>query len=438
MSILEKSLEFANSYIITLLAFGFILCCLQPKRKYFILRLIPVIAAGIFLSTDFYRNALSMGGGGGSISTMPYFIGWAIAVLAMWFCFKISFLQALFYQSLCYVIEHMIFNLKFALILTEIDGFNAIWVNAAVLGIRIAIGFAIYFLLTKRLEKLDYLLEYKAVAVIIAAVNVAFTILLNNWFYNRGWFSEALYIVRVLLCIFFVALPFLLSAVLRSKTEKQKLEQMLIDGEKQRRLSEENIEAINRKCHDLKYQVAALRQLAADGNHSKAYDDAVDALEKDVMIYDSIAKTGYGGIDILLTEKSLLCDKKGILFTYMIDVEKLMFMDEVDLYILLGNALDNAIEAVCELPKEQRIINMGVISRNEMTMLSVENFCAKPPQMVDGLPKTTKKDSANHGFGTKSIIGIAEKYGGSVQFFTYDDRFVLNVLFPFRQNTQSL
>ena len=122
----------------------------------------------------------------------------------------------------------------------------------------------------------------------------------------------------------------------------------------------------------------------------------------------------------------------------MIDGEKLMFMDEVDLYILLGNALDNAIEAVCELPKEQRIINMGVISRNEMTMLSVENFCAKPPQMVDGLPKTTKKDSANHGFGTKSIIGIAEKYGGSVQFFTYDDRFVLNVLFPFIQNTQSL
>ena len=164
----------------------------------------------------------------------------------------------------------------------------------------------------------------------------------------------------------------------------------------------------------------------------------VAALEKDVMIYDAIAKTGYGGIDILLTEKSLLCEKRDIVFTYMIDGEKLKFMDEVDLYILLGNALDNAIEAVTDIEKEHRIIALSVVSRSNMTMISLENYCKTPPQIVDGLPKTTKKDSANHGFGIKSIISIAEKYGGTVQFSAENEKFVLNILFSFIQDTQSL
>ena len=213
-----------------------------------------------------------------------------------------------------------------------------------------------------------------------------------------------------------MALPFLLSDVLRSKTEKQKLEQMLVDGEKQRRLSEENIEAINRKCHDLKYQVAVLRRLAEGGDNTAAYSKAGDALEKDVMIYDAIAKTGYGGIDILLTEKSLLCEKRDIVFTYMIDGEKLKFMDEVDLYILLGNALDNAIEAVTDIEKEHRINSpqRGQPQQhdNDFAGELLQNAAAD----CGRLPKRPKR-TAQPRVRIKSIISIAEKYGGTVQVF---------------------
>lgn len=437
MEILEKIFGFLNSYMLTMLVFGFVLCGKQPRRSYFALRLLPVAAVGIFMSTDFYRSALSMGGGIGSFPTWPYILGWAAAVLALWFCQRISFIRALFYQSLSYVLEHMIFNLKFALGIAGMDELPQLYADIIMLAIRVAACVAIYFVLAKRLYRLDYLMEYKLVAVLLAVVNVAFTILLNNWFYNNGWFSEALHIVRVVLCILFVAFPFLLSSVLRGKMEKQKLEQMLVDGEKQRRLSEENIEAINRKCHDLKYQVAALRRLSENGG-GKEYNRAVDALERDVMIYDAIAKTGYGGIDILLTEKSLLCDRKNIVFTYMINGAGLQFMDEVDLYILLGNALDNAIEAVADIEREHRIIDMKITSRGEMTQISVENYCKIPPRMVNGLPLTTKRDSANHGFGIKSIISIAAGYGGEVECSAENERFVLNVLFPCMQSTKNL
>lgn len=438
MEILNKILDFANQYIITLLVFGFVLCCKQPRRSYFALRMIPVVLIGVFLSTDFYRDALSMGGPVGEFPTWPYLIGWVFAVLSIWFCFRLDFVAALFYQSLTYVLEHMIFNLRYALRVIDLGSQNDMWLDLIIVFIRVAVAVAIYFALTKQLYRLDYLLEYKAVAVLLAVVNVAFTILLNNWFYNNGWFSEALHIVRVVLCILFVAFPFLLSAILRNKTEKQKLEQMLADGEKQRRLSEENIAEINRKCHDLKYQVRALKAMARDADVPEEYDRVVSALENDVMIYDAIAKTGYGGIDVLLTEKSLLCDSRDIVFTYMIDGKALQFMDDVDLYILLGNALDNAIEALSYVEKQYRIINMKVFSRDCMTLIFVENYCKKPPRMVNGIPQTTKGDAANHGFGIKSIISIAEKYRGEVDFSAKDERFTLNVLFPCIQPTKNL
>lgn len=438
MEILDKILGFANQYIITLLVFGYVLCSKQPRRKYFILRIIPVVAIGVFLSTNFYRDALSMGGAAGEFPTWPYLIGWIFVVLSIWFCFKINFVAALFYQSLTYVLEHMVFNLRYALQLIDFGIYNDIWQRFILVLIRIAIAFVIYFVLAKRLFKLDSLLDYKAVAILLAVVNVAFTILLNNWFYNEGWFSEALHMVRVVVCILFVAFPFLLSAILRNKMEKQKLEQMIIDGEKQRRLSEESIAAINRKCHDLKYQVRALKVMAGGNDVHEEYRNAVNDLEKDVMIYDAIAKTGYGGIDILLTEKSLLCDRKNIVFTYMIDGESLRFMEEVDLYILLGNALDNSIEAVEDVDAGHKIINMKVYSRDEMAFIFVENYCKNLPRMVNGIPQTTKKDAANHGFGVKSIVSIAQKYGGEVDFFTDDDRFVLNVLFPCIQATNKM
>ena len=158
------------------------------------------MAVGIFMSTDFYRNALSMGGSNGTIVTMPYLIGWAVAVLAIWLCFRISFLHAVFYQSLTYVLEHMVFNLQFCAVAYGhgVAGSDGVFCGSACH--KGGGSVAIYFILTKRLYKLDFLLEYKAVTALLAVINVGFTILLNNWFYNNGWFSEALHIVRVLLC----------------------------------------------------------------------------------------------------------------------------------------------------------------------------------------------------------------------------------------------
>ena len=65
-----------------------------------------------------------------------------------------------------------------------------------------------------------------------------------------------------------------------------------------------------------------------------------------------------------------------------------------------------------------------------MVSLSVDNYFDGSVDFVDGLPVTTHPDRANHGYGTRSIRAIAERYGGSATFSADGDVFHLDVLVP--------
>ena len=131
-------------------------------------------------------------------------------------------------------------------------------------------------------------------------------------------------------------------------------EQLFMMNKAQYELSKENIELINRKCHDLKHQIAGLRNIT----DSEERRQVVDSIEKSVMIYDSILHTGNPILDTVLTEKSLVCQENGIRMHGIIDGKLLFFMDAIDIYTLFGNALDNAIEANRKVEEEKRCISI--------------------------------------------------------------------------------
>lgn len=80
----------------------------------------------------------------------------------------------------------------------------------------------------------------------------------------------------------------------------------------------------------------------------------MDEIEKSVSLYDANVKTGNTVLDTILTEKSLLCYKKGIILSCVADGENIAFMEDADVYSLFGNALDNAIEAVLKLEEQRK------------------------------------------------------------------------------------
>ena len=87
----------------------------------------------------------------------------------------------------------------------------------------------------------------------------------------------------------------------RSKLQQQNaiLQQILHLEQEQHRTSTENIELINRKCHDLKHQISALRYI----DSRKEQEESIRQIERAVMIYDLSVKTGNDALDIVLAEK---------------------------------------------------------------------------------------------------------------------------------------
>ncbi|MDE6590230.1 MAG: hypothetical protein K2K53_07795, partial [Oscillospiraceae bacterium] len=129
---------------------------------------------------------------------------------------------------------------------------------------------------------------------------------------------------------------------IKSESELALQRQMWSLHKTQYEMSKESIDIINRKCHDLKHQVAALKHI----HDPSRREEVIDSLQSAVMIYDAALETGNEILDTVLTEKSLICTRHEIALSCIADGKQLAFMDPVDLYTLVGNALDNAIEAV--------------------------------------------------------------------------------------------
>lgn len=213
---------------------------------------------------------------------------------------------------------------------------------------------------------------------------------------------------------------------IKSESELALQRQMWSLHKAQYEMSRESIDIINRKCHDLKHQVAALKHIHDPGRR----EEVIDSLQSAVMIYDAALETGNEILDTVLTEKSLICTQHEIALSCIADGGRLSFIDPVDLYTLVGNALDNAIEAVLPLPPMERLIRLRVQEKAGLVFLQIENPYAGTLELRHGLPLTHKEDKQNHGFGLKSIQDVAEKYRGFLNLETKVGLFVLRLSFP--------
>lgn len=200
-----------------------------------------------------------------------------------------------------------------------------------------------------------------------------------------------------------------------------------LQSQEQYRASRENIDIINRKCHDLKHQVSALRLVRSPEER----EDSLREIERQVMIYDTAAWTGNEVLDTVLTEKGLLCEQDGISWSCMADGAVLDFISPVDLYVLLGNALDNAIESSRVIPNpERRVVRLSVRREHGAAFIQVENYYDHPLKEDGGELKTTKENGLDHGFGLRSIRSVTEEYGGTMDIETEDGKFLLSILIP--------
>jgi len=192
-------------------------------------------------------------------------------------------------------------------------------------------------------------------------------------------------------------------------------------------ISKESIAFINYKCHDLKHQIAALKSIAS----TEEYDKHIRELQENVNIYDSVIHTENEALNTVLTEKCMYCERQQIMINCVVDGKKMDFIDPVDLYTIMGNALDNAIESVEKImDKEKRIIDVLICVKQNFLTISITNPIEQAISFAEDMPISTKKKNGYHGFGLKSIKNTAKKYGGLFSVKVQNGCFSLYILFP--------
>ena len=367
----------------------------------------------------------------------------AVTVFALMFCYDEPLINVLFCAIAAYAAQHIAYELNtFILTLLNLDSSSApygetgklafsVWSFAIYLESYGAIYALLYAVFGTRIKVGADLKIGNAALLALSGFIVVVAVLLNAFLTYRKVENPDNFVMcmchgyNLVCCGLALIVQF---SMLGKKEIQSELDTLQRLHEEQRRhyaLFKENVDYINVKCHDLKHQVMRLAQ------GMKADDSVIRDIENALMIYDSDVKTGSETLDVILTEKRLACVKNNIIFSCIADGKKLKFMSDADICSLFGNALDNAIEAVCRIEDEKkRSIGLNLKESKGFLSLSVRNGYFVAPVFKDGLPRSIKGDEINHGFGMKSLKAIAEKYGGEMSVSAADGVFTLNMLFP--------
>ena len=238
-------------------------------------------------------------------------------------------------------------------------------------------------------------------------------------------------VVPLALCqLYCITLLYLQTELFKKAAMEKEMNSLNMLYERQRQqyqVAKRNVQIINRKCHDLKHQMAALQTVIPESQR-KAYCEEV---QNAIQIYDSSLNTGSNVLDTILTDKSLYCEAHQISMTCVADGHRLSFLNSMDIYAIFGNALDNAIRAAAALDDPQkRFISVSVWEKNGLVLFQFENYYEGTLEFDGALPKTTKDSPSAHGYGLKSIQQTAQKYGGQMTLHTDNHLFLLRVSIP--------
>lgn len=179
--------------------------------------------------------------------------------------------------------------------------------------------------------------------------------------------------------------------------------------------------------HDLKNQYLIIRNYI----HNKEYEKAekyLEALESANAMLVCEKRTGILAVDILIACKIREAEVDNI----QVDVAAELLnttITEQELIAILGNGLDNAIEACKKMKKAPKWIHLHIRNIQEMTMIKIENSYEQHPVQEKGHFISTKEEVQLHGLGVKSMRAIVDKYAGKMKMDYADGVFSLVISF---------
>ena len=181
--------------------------------------------------------------------------------------------------------------------------------------------------------------------------------------------------------------------------------------------------------HDYHNHIQTMKaHLALD--QTAELDEYLSKLDSDLSAVDTVLQTGNVMVDAILNSKLSLIATRKIAVNAKATVPSKLQISEIDLCVIIGNLLDNAMEACLKQPiGSERFIRVYIGVLKEQLYISVQNSVGGEV-VKSGKAFVSTKDSATHGFGLMRIDRIADKYNGYVNRQNEEGVFATEVMLP--------
>ncbi len=400
---------------------------------------ITVCAAVLGVCAQFYFIVLGLAGYVPGVLQKWVVVSWylllvLLSLLLSKYCFFVTFSDAAYIVISGYTAQHMIYVIAHEVLAKgvwkDLSRWLFLYIGVSVL-VCCILYFVIYLVFSRALALCEGTIvrnsaKGKATEFFVLVVLMVSTFTCQHIFESSDKLRYYAALVDCLLCILILSNQYNICKVYLDAKEKAVLEQMQSDSARFYTISKELIETVNRKSHDMKHILNALER--ADGAEKQQF---IDETRRDIEAYRRMVQTDYEELNTVLAERTVYCENRGIRLDCVAGDVPDGFMRAQDLYVLLGNAVDNAVESVMKLADERkRVITVNVGRSGAFVSIQVCNYYEGNLQIRDGLPLTSKKGKYSHGFGLKSVRLIAENYGGDISIDTEDGIFTLQIMIP--------
>ncbi len=183
-----------------------------------------------------------------------------------------------------------------------------------------------------------------------------------------------------------------------------------------------NQKEIKRLRHDLKNHNIAIKAYLQNQDYTGAMG-YLEGMQEKTEYAKAFVETGNVALDAILNTKRSLATSCGIAFETRLQIPEKLFVDPVDLCIIFGNALDNAIEACGRVQDRDKRIVVSLTYAEEALLCKITNTAEKAEKEKF---HTVKKDKANHGFGIGNIEAALANYKSVHRFSQTDAEFTFS------------
>lgn len=183
--------------------------------------------------------------------------------------------------------------------------------------------------------------------------------------------------------------------------------------------------------HDVKHTMRAIAALAGEGANDEIIN-LIDGLRVSLSRIEKNVICSHKILNALFTERKSYADEKEIMLEF--DITEPLYLQDIedmDLCTLVGNVLDNAIEAEEQAAEPEGILfSMRMSREGHHIIIQVENSYSEKNSENQGKSAEAGRIGAKHGIGMRSARKIVKKYGGMIDEAKEDGRFRIKMILP--------